>query len=233
MTTKGPTGVPVLVVTIFYNGDEAEGRREFTKLIALGPVVDAAAMVPYEKLNALQNHNLLYGDNYHLRATMRGGKPMEPGAAQEIFNKMVEISGTPGVCATISNPTIVILWEFFHSKKAMSVPADATAFRMREPHVLVPIMIKWEGDSAEAAKDAEERVVRLKEAVEERLKGTFVDSISGNNPGNGKYGEYALSHKRYPVLTYSQSRLSQYLRPPKASMLPRRFMVGTTRVCRT
>jgi hypothetical protein len=189
MTNKGPTGTPAVVVIVFYNGDEEAGRGKFAKLIELGPMVNVAAMIPYEMVNSLQNGLVPYGLNYHFTGTVRGGSPAEPETAQEMFNQMISISSLPGGCATSSPPTIIVLWEFFHLKKAASVPADATAFRMRVEHAPMPMLISWEGDGSEATRDAKERLGRLKLVVEEGLKGTFTGGMSENDTGYGNYGE--------------------------------------------
>jgi hypothetical protein len=102
---------------------------------------------------------------------------------------MVQISGTPGACAANGGPTIVILWEFLHLKKAVSVPLDATAFRMRVESPSMPMVITWEGDSSEATTDAKERLRQVKRVVEENVKDTFVGGMSEDDTGYGNYGE--------------------------------------------
>jgi hypothetical protein len=189
MTNKGPTGGPILVVIVFYNGDEEEGRKKFAKLIDLGPAVNGTGMIPYELLNTMQNELVPYGINYHLTGTLRGKKPVESQAAQDIFNQIIQIASAPGDCTSNGDPAISILWEFLHLKKAASVPPDATAFRMRVDTLSLPLLITWEGDSAEATKDAKERLRRVRELVERNLKDTFAGGMSEDDTGYGNYGE--------------------------------------------
>ena len=189
MTSKGPTGGPIIVALVFYNGDEAEGRKKFAKLIDLGPVVNGTGMIPYELLNAMQNDMVPYGHNYHITGTLRGKKPVESQASQDIFNRMVQIASTHGDCRANGDAAITILWEFLHLKKAVSVPPDATAFRMRVDSPSLPMMITWEGDSAEATKDAKERLRQVRQVVDENVKDTFVSGMSADDTGYGNYGE--------------------------------------------
>jgi hypothetical protein len=189
MTNKGPTGGPMVGVIVFYNGDEEEGRKKFAKLIALGPVVNGAGMIPYELLNTMQNDMIPYGANYHLTGTLRGKKPVETEAAQGMFNRMLQISSAPGACTANGDPTIMILWEFLHLKKAASVPADATAFRMRVESPSIPMLISWGGESTEATKDAKERLRKMRQIVDENLKDTFVGGMGEDDTGYGNYGE--------------------------------------------
>jgi hypothetical protein len=190
MNSKGPTGTPIVGVLIFYNGDEEEGRKRFAKLFDLGPVMNGAGMMPYELLNTMQNEMMPAGRNYSLTSALRGKKPVEPQAAQAMFDRMVQLASAPGDCTVNGDPTIMIIWEFLHLKKVASVPVDATAFRMREETCSVPTLIIWDGDSAEATKDAKERLRQVKQVVDENLKDTFVGGKSENATGYGNYGEY-------------------------------------------
>src|SRR5262249_47020374 len=71
----GPNEAPVLVVVVFYNGEEEEGRKRFQFLVDLGerlpcnhltkpltcysgPAVNGTGSIPYEKLNASQNNGI-------------------------------------------------------------------------------------------------------------------------------------------------------------------------------
>jgi len=74
MSNKGPTGVPVVGVIVFYNGEEDEARKRFAKLFELGPVVNGAAMMPYEAVGALQEALVPYNANYHFAGAVRGEK---------------------------------------------------------------------------------------------------------------------------------------------------------------
>ena len=45
---------------MYYNGSEAEGREAFKDLLAIGPVLDRLAEVPYEVVNSLLVSNLFH-----------------------------------------------------------------------------------------------------------------------------------------------------------------------------
>lgn len=62
---------PTLVILLFYNGTEAEGKKRFELLFRLSPVVNAAAEIPYEALNSLQNRLATPGRNYYIRVPRR------------------------------------------------------------------------------------------------------------------------------------------------------------------
>jgi len=227
MTNKTPTGQPGIVVIVFYNGDEDEGKERFAKLISLGPMVNGAGMIPYEVMNTLQNPMLPYGASYHFTSTVRGNKAVEPQAAQNMFNRMMELANSPKGCATSSPPMVLILWEYLNLKKAASVPADATAFRMRLEYPSLPLLIHWEGDSAEATKDAKERLRQLKRVVEENVKGTFPPENEDSSTGYGNYGMSLF----FIGGVEPGANMAQNQRTPRAWTRPHRFTAETTPGC--
>ena len=188
ISNKGPTGLPFAEVLVFYNGDEEEGRKRFDKLISLGPVMDRTGMIPYETLNTLQNEMIPYGANYYFSGTLRGEMPMTEQAAQDIFNQIMQLASTSGPCASISSPTITVMGEFLRLKKICSVAPDATAYRMRVTSSSIPMMINWEGDSAEASGDAQGRLRRMMRFVDDTVKHTFPRGKEQNDTGYGNYG---------------------------------------------
>jgi hypothetical protein len=190
MTSKGPTGVPMLAVVVFYNGDEEEGRKKFAKLIALGPVMNGTGMMPYEVVNTLQNDAFPHGAGYHLNGTIRGKKPVETQAAQEMFDQMLQIASAPGACSSNGDPTIIIVWEFINMKRAASIPVDATAYRMRAETPSLALVIHWQGESTEATRDAKERLLKVRQIADENLKDTFVGGRGEDVTGYGNYGGY-------------------------------------------
>lgn len=198
MTNKGPLGDPAVIAVLFYNGEEEEGRKKFAKFLELGPLVDAMSMVPYERVNELQNAAIPYGANYHMTGTVRGENEVTPQVAAQLFNHLVDISSAPGNCAVDSPPILITIWEYFNLKRAASIPADATAFRMRVPHPVMPILIRWEGDSVEATKDAKERLTRFKQCLEDEIKSTFRDGKGEDDTGYGNYGQSGFPVQYHP-----------------------------------
>ncbi|KIM25633.1 hypothetical protein M408DRAFT_205383 [Serendipita vermifera MAFF 305830] len=187
MTSKGSTGTPLVIAIVFYNGDEEEGRKRFSKLLSLGPIVDGTRMIPYEALNSLQNGTAPYGGNYHLSGTVRGERGIKAETAIQLFDQLVEIASAPGECATDGVPVMAVVWEFFHLKKAASVASDATAYRMRVAHPASPIMIAWQTDGPEATKDAKNRILQLKQRLDEGLKDSFGGGRGKDDTGYGNY----------------------------------------------
>ncbi|KIM25711.1 hypothetical protein M408DRAFT_314992 [Serendipita vermifera MAFF 305830] len=182
ITTRGPMGGPALVVNVFYNGDEAEGRKRSAKFYELGPVVSGASMMPYENLNGIHNQAIPYGENCHLNGFTRGTRGVTPEMSETMFKHLMETASAPGPCATDTvAPKMTMLWEFYHLGKVASVAPDATAFRMRIRHSLSAILINWKPETPEASADALERVRTFKRVAEATVKETFEGGNKGEN----------------------------------------------------
>ncbi|KAF8060168.1 hypothetical protein FPV67DRAFT_1453295 [Lyophyllum atratum] len=131
----GPDGNPALVMIVFFNGSEAEGRANFKAFLDLGPVVDQTKEVPYEELNGLQNFFTYHGQGVYMKGVAQK-KPDYPSAAKAI-EKAISLS-TPDFKASI-------IYEYFPLAKISSMPKDLTAFR-RDPTPGVLLSCVWKED---------------------------------------------------------------------------------------
>ncbi|KAG8809385.1 hypothetical protein FRC17_003472 [Serendipita sp. 399] len=166
-TNKGMSGGPELVVIVFFNGDEDEGRRRYKPLFDLGPIMSLAGMIPFEKLNAMQNDNISYGQNYHLTGFTRPSLP--PDVASKAFDMLVEIANAPSE----ADLQMVLIWEYHILRKLSSVSPDATAFPMRVQRPLTVMLVTWNKDSDQLTADAKSRLKRLQAFCEGALASVF------------------------------------------------------------
>ncbi|PVF97273.1 FAD-binding domain-containing protein [Serendipita vermifera] len=216
-TSKGPTGQPAVIVFVFFNGDEEEGKEKFKRFFDLGPVATFAGMVPYEKLNSMHNEVVPYNINCSITSMMHN--VLTPSNASAIFDQMVALANAPSKFKAI-NPvtkeeedntiTLVILWEFWNLKKLCAQSPDATAFRMRVPYLVAPSLALWTSDDPEATTEARERHRALRTYCEGELKSTFGPedrSENGMGYGNaeprdpkGQDGAKSLFGANYPRL---------------------------------
>ncbi|PVG04874.1 FAD-binding domain-containing protein [Serendipita vermifera] len=187
-TSRGFTGYPAVVVFVFFNGDEEEGKQRFKKIIDLGPVASYAGTIPYEQLNAMQNQGAPFGGNYHYTGVIRGCLP--PPTASEIFNKMMGLANIPSPFKAINpttkaeEPDTIVLsavWEYHNLKKMSAVAPDATAFRMRVPHPLGLLILTWSADGQEAIDEAKDRMDKFRDICEAALAPTFGANGRGSN----------------------------------------------------
>ncbi|KAG8813260.1 hypothetical protein FRC17_001619 [Serendipita sp. 399] len=166
-TNKGRSGGPELIVIVFFNGDEDEGRRRYKPLFDLGPIMSLAGMIPFEKLNAMQNDNISYGQNYHLTGFTRPSLP--PDVASKAFDELVETANAPSE----ADLQMVLIWEYHILRKLSSVSPDATAFPMRIQRPLTVMLITWNKDSDQLTADAKSRLKRLLAFCEGALAPVF------------------------------------------------------------
>ncbi|TFK29243.1 FAD binding domain-containing protein [Coprinopsis marcescibilis] len=175
--TIGPNGQPAVVLLLFFNGSEQDGRAEFQDFYDIGPVQDMAKEIPYQDLNTLQNPMSEHGKGQYLKGASQ--KQPEFSSMMQIVNKTAEIAQ--------NNFTPATIYEFFPLRKINSVPVDATAFRRElTPNVL--INCTWDG-----SKDRTEEA----RAIAKDLIDTIVAGQSGLSNsekfGYTNYGNTAIS----------------------------------------
>ncbi|KAF9459412.1 hypothetical protein BDZ94DRAFT_1268376 [Collybia nuda] len=138
-TTVGPDGNPAVVLAVFYNGSEAEGREAYKIFYDIGPVADTTAEVPYEQVNGLQNERTKHGSCVYLKG-LAHRKPHFPSISK-VFDKVIDMAKNTQIQATI-------IYEYFPLGKIRSIPNGTTAFR-RDPTNAVLISITWEKNLVE------------------------------------------------------------------------------------
>lgn len=129
-----------VTAVVFYNGPEEEARGFYAPFLALKPVFDNTAMVPYEKVNSW--HNATVGEHGTRRA-MKGAAllaPVEASFAEELFEQYA------GLVEEVPNARqSLVLFDFFGYNKIMEVPQTGTAFANRGALVNVLFASAWEG----------------------------------------------------------------------------------------
>ncbi|KAI9767078.1 MAG: hypothetical protein M1839_004635 [Geoglossum umbratile] len=132
-----PQKGPVLMVVVFYNGPEEKAKEIFAPLIALGPLVNTAATMPYEAVNGLMNHAVPHG----ARKTSKGSSftmPVSPALVQSVLDHFSAfIARVPD-----ANETLVI-FECVNPAKILEVPQSATAFANRGHYMNGATMTRW------------------------------------------------------------------------------------------
>ncbi|CAG8561534.1 2122_t:CDS:2 [Acaulospora colombiana] len=177
-TSQGFFSGPSVVVWIFFNGDEEEGKMRFKKIIDL--IMNLASTLPFEQLNAMLNQFFPYGTNRRISSVMRASLP--PSSASTIFNRQIELANIPSAFRAINPYTLAkepntvdlaIWWEYLPLKKQSSLPPDATAFRMRVPYPHAAIGVTWSANGVGADAEAKETLEALKSFCEDQLRPTF------------------------------------------------------------
>ncbi|KAJ2912202.1 hypothetical protein MD484_g8212, partial [Candolleomyces efflorescens] len=153
VATLDPEGRPVMVLLLFYNGAESEGRANFRQFLDIGPIVDMAKELPFEELNGLQNEQSKPG----LGAYFRGVSQKVPD-----FPSTLKVLLEAGEIARTQKFTPSIIYEYFPLHKVNAVPIDATAFRRElTPNIL--LTFAWDGgkERTEEARSTAQKLVDI------------------------------------------------------------------------
>ncbi|KAG6918724.1 hypothetical protein DXG01_012209 [Tephrocybe rancida] len=128
LTTMGPDGKPAVLIVLFYNGSEAEGRANFKAFHDLGPLQDTTKEIPYEELNDMMASIYMKG--------LTHSKPL-----YSVISKPFES------IITRAEPdlTLTVLYEYFPLGKVVAQPKDRTPFR-RDGTPGVCVAAAWKGD---------------------------------------------------------------------------------------
>ncbi|GJJ09901.1 hypothetical protein Clacol_004125 [Clathrus columnatus] len=182
---RAPDGSPGIMIVLFYNGSEEEGRQRYKPLLDLGPVVDMAKEIPYEHVNEVLNHGAnAHGRRYYMTGTSL--KSTIAAHAAEVLEHTSKFTGKHPTDPSRPPFEAFINYELLPTHKICQVPADATAYRSRGPQPSVLVIILWdqeEKDQADVkhARAFSREIVALINASAER------EPKENENQGYGNY----------------------------------------------
>ncbi|KAF5385042.1 hypothetical protein D9615_000874 [Tricholomella constricta] len=130
---------PLIVLCLFYNGSEAEGRVNYKCFFDIGPIADMTREMPYEELNAVQNGFAYPGQGAYMKGSAHR-KPVVP-AITKAHQRIVDVFKASGLKANL-------IFEYLPLSNITSIPADAAAFR-RDPTAKVLALIQWQENTPE------------------------------------------------------------------------------------
>ncbi|ETW78594.1 hypothetical protein HETIRDRAFT_435322 [Heterobasidion irregulare TC 32-1] len=132
--TKGPDGKPCIVLVLFWNGSEEEGRARFEQLFDLVP--NAIHMLK-------QNDYVAPRSNYYMKYAFVSGP--QPDVAEDILSHLDTLTEK-------NKLRMMFIYEFFPIKKALSVPTEATAY-VRRPRLATMVFVSWDNDGLDKLAD--------------------------------------------------------------------------------
>ncbi len=134
-----PPNAPVVsvMVLVFFNGNEEEGKKYFAPLLELEPLVNMAATMPYEKVNEMLNSGTGFGG----RKIFGGSNvvlPLDKRFVHSIYEEFSQF--------TMGNERMsqsLLMFELVPFKKVSSVPIEETAHGNRGDYYNVGTLFKW------------------------------------------------------------------------------------------
>ncbi|KAI0249113.1 hypothetical protein BJV78DRAFT_1378298 [Lactifluus subvellereus] len=132
---RDPAGRDCIILSLFYNGSEEEGRESFKRFYDLKPVFDGAREIPFEAVNSAANDIFAHGSGYYLKSVYQPGPQVE--LAKSAFKRLSELNAAPG-----NEIQHFLMFEYIPLRKVLSVPQNATA-HLRTGCNLVACALKW------------------------------------------------------------------------------------------
>lgn len=133
----GPDGSPVLFLSPAWAGDLEKGQEHIERLQGLGTVLlSQVAPMTYPEMLGLFDAYVVTGRHYSIRTrTVTGFTP-------DVIAALVEAG------SSLTSPFTGIAIHHFHGASTR-IPADGTAFGIREPHFVIEIVAAWEDHAAD------------------------------------------------------------------------------------
>ncbi|KAI0059702.1 FAD-binding domain-containing protein [Artomyces pyxidatus] len=176
--TRTPEGTPCIVLILFFDGTESEGRSNFEGFFGLGPliIVDRCKEMSYSSSNGLQDETLPHGRNYYLKSVSLARPSVEIAFAvrDAVYAQQKE------------HPDMAIsfVFENWSLGKVWSVSDDATAFQ-RSKGLSTMLSIVYENDTPEGLQEVRK--------VAEAISGIVSGYAGGENVGYANYNSDAPS----------------------------------------
>jgi hypothetical protein len=184
----------VVVVNLFYNGDQAAAEEYFKFLFDLQPVANTAKMMPYNHVNGLLNPMATHGRRKALKVVTLTNQ-VDAAFVQELFNEYLQaIEKDPDLSATF------MAIEFYDLDKIQSVPIESTAFANRGSYRAGILGLEW----TDPQKDKENRA--WGRAVQAKCRQAIINSneFSPETKVALEYANY-VERKYFPLISQVKS----------------------------
>lgn len=136
-------GALALISTVFFNGPESDAKEFFAPLLALGPVINTTAEIPYKQMNGVMNHPLGFGG----RKLIKGSAYLTPLSPEFVRDVCIPSLKELHAAHPETKPTALV-YEFYSPKKLCTIPAGTMAFANRGAHQNVVVSPNWGSNQA-------------------------------------------------------------------------------------
>lgn len=142
MMTSGPDGQPAIIFTPLWNGDKLQGERAIDHMLqALGkPQFAQCGPMTYPEMLAPTDAWVAETAGLHWEMRTRSLPALLPGPIDAIIKAI----------SRKTSPRSAVIFHHFHGA-ATRIPADATAFGVRQEHFMLEILAGWEFDRSNGA----------------------------------------------------------------------------------
>jgi FAD/FMN-containing dehydrogenase len=138
---SGPDGQPAIMSTPIWNGDKLQGENAMNQLQALGkPQLAQFGSMTYAEMLAPIDAWLAEAEGCHWEIRTRSLPALTPGS----------LDAMTAAVARKTSLRSAVSWHHFHGA-ATRIPAEATAFGLRQEHFMVEILAAWEPGKSDGA----------------------------------------------------------------------------------
>ncbi|CAE6516600.1 unnamed protein product, partial [Rhizoctonia solani] len=195
-----PGAKPVILLQFVYTGEPEAGRQKFERFTKLGAIDTQTAVIPYIKLNHLNDHIAGHGVYRMLQGNfvpdIPGGLPVP--FVSSLFTAWIKfIADYPSAAAS------VVALELHDHKKICSISPDATAYVHRHPTYNTMFIITWMDPSF--TEHARRATLDLNQAFTLARKEHFPADLVDQ----GGYTNYMDEESRSHKMEFTQLRFGQ------------------------
>jgi FAD/FMN-containing dehydrogenase len=204
-TTGAPDFNPIVLTTVFlYNGDSVEGHTKFAKLFAVGPIVDATQVIPYNTWNS--GADPLCARGARKPAYGVGFQRVIPSTWREVWNQYVEFLKTPGVVNSL------VLLEAYSTTKLRTLPGGETAYPHRNVNFHAAAIAWYDDASLDGAAKAWGSKVRdtIRSTDQLAQNSTYVNFAHGDEALSVIYGSSLARLKTIKKRVDPNNRFNQW-----------------------
>jgi hypothetical protein len=173
---SGPDGQPAILSTPIWNGDGLQGEKAMKQLQSLGkPQLAQFGPMTYAEMLAPIDTWLAEAEGCHWEMRTRSLPALTPDS----LDAMVTAASRK------TSPYSAVGWHHFHGA-ATRIPAEATAFGLRQEHFMVEILAAWEPGRSDGAAERQWAQDLWENLAPFALPGGYANLLAPQNRGQAR-----------------------------------------------
>jgi FAD/FMN-containing dehydrogenase len=173
---SGPDGQPAILSTPIWNGDGLQGEKAMKQLQSLGkPQLAQFGPMTYAEMLAPIDTWLAEAEGCHWEMRTRSLPALTPDS----LDAMVTAASRK------TSPYSAVGWHHFHGA-ATRIPAEATAFGLRQEHFMVEILAAWEPGRSDGAAERQWAQDLWEDLAPFALPGGYANLLAPQNRGQAR-----------------------------------------------
>lgn len=177
-----PSFQPLAIAVVYYNGPASAAEEFYAPLLALNPIMNTTASIPYKQLNSILNFASEHGGRKFVKGSTFA-TPLRPAFFQFIFEEFSRF------LKQIPQASALLFFEYFPTDKICAVPHEAMSFANRGQYQNVLVSPRWTDPAHDEACATWAKETALKFDAEME-RGKRDGDVKMKVEGVGQYGNY-------------------------------------------